>query len=82
MFRLKTIIFLSLALALAAVSLGVDQGFCATKPKSKDPAQQTQKKIKPVPPPPKDVQLSRHNQMMLEVNEQAKMRRQNILNAK
>jgi hypothetical protein len=82
MVRLKTIIFLSLALAVAAVSLGFDQGFCETKPKSKAPVQQTQKKIKPVPQPPKDVQLSQRNQMMLEVNEQAKIRRQNILNAR
>jgi hypothetical protein len=81
MVRLKTIIFWSLALAIAAVSLGVDQGLCAAKQKGKGTAQQTQKKIKPVPPPPKDVQLSRHNQMMLEVNEQAKMRRQNMLRA-
>ena len=78
MVQLKKIIYLSLALAVAAVSLGVDQGFCETKPKSKGTAQQTQGEIKSSTPSQKNPQLSKRNQMMLEV-EASRIRRANII---
>jgi hypothetical protein len=79
--KMKKILFFTLLLTVAALSIGIDQGVFAQTGNSDGSALQTQGEIKSGTPSQKEFGLSKRNLMMIEQAESARMRAEKILAA-